>query len=425
MAVVILGGYGQFGLPTAKQLVNDPLVDEVVIAGRDASRAAQAATEVGPRARALRLDADDPGEVRAALGPGDVLLSMMWDHDRYLEPLAGAAVRAGAHYCDMGSPLPSETLDAAARAAGVTVLIGVGSSPGLTELTQKWALGMLDEVDHTVTGFVWAPLQDIWDDLYRAYVKLPGDLDRGPHGRELRTVLAGPASVEERLAALRDGLVVELNLTRLVSGEKPAQIIPVVRDGRLVLVDPVADGVDVPLVTGGFTSVPVLYALPDEAVAGAPSTYTSIPGLSRAFVALIHVTAARVRADELTYDEAVAEVRDALASDLDAHLLDPALFARLPGEFCTAYGRSSGRSARASTWFPQQWYTPQNWLDMTAANVAMSVTRLLNGRITERGALRLADADTLDEAYLAELESRMPFRPAGVPFVDRGLELLG
>ncbi len=65
-----------------------------------------------------------------------------------------------------------------------------------------------------------------------------------------------------------------------------------------------------------------------------------------------------------------------------------------------------------------------NWLDMTAANVALSVTRLVSGRISQRCVVRLADADTLDEAYLAELESPMRYVPAGVPLVERRLDLL-
>ena len=47
-------------------------------------------------------------------------------------------------------------------------------------------LSELDEVDSAVSGLLWALLQDIWDDLYRAYMPLPGGLDRGPHGGELR-----------------------------------------------------------------------------------------------------------------------------------------------------------------------------------------------------------------------------------------------
>ena len=80
----------------------------------------------------------------------------------------------------------------------------------------------------------------------------------------------------------------------------------------------------------------------------------------------------------------MGEIRDALTGDLDAYLLDTDLFARLPGEFSTVYGRSRGRPARASTWFAQDWWTTENWLDMTAANVAMSVTRLVSGRISTR-----------------------------------------
>lgn len=92
MNVLLLGGYGQFGLPTARQLVHYDLIEEVVIAGRNLEMAQRAAAEVGLKARALQLDADDAEAVGKALGPGNVLASFMWDRERYLEPLLATQV---------------------------------------------------------------------------------------------------------------------------------------------------------------------------------------------------------------------------------------------------------------------------------------------------------------------------------------------
>lgn len=405
MNVLLLGGYGQFGLPTAKQIAHYNLIEEVVIAGRNLEKAQQAAAEVGPKARALRLDANDAEAVGAALGPGDVLVSFMWDRERYLEALTRPAIRAGAHFCDLGGPSPSPELDAAAREAGVTALIGVGSSPSLTDFTHKMAINLLDQVDYAVSGLHWALLLDIWDDIYRAYFKLPGGLDRGPHGRQLRATLGAPATREARLDAIRDGHVVEMFLSRLSRAEPPQVQIPAVRGGALTTVDPLLEGVDVPLGAplDGFVPVPVVSLAPPEEQDGVPNTFASIAGFAQPVTDLLQATAARLRIQALDFDTAVALVYQRLEADLDTYLLDTKLFASMSGEFTSVYGRKQGRPARAATWIPQPWYTERNWLDMTAASVALSVVRLMRGDIDAPGAHLLADADTLDDTYLAEL----------------------
>lgn len=426
MNILLIGGYGQFGRPTAKQLVGSDLVETVTIAGRNLEKAQQAAEEVGPKARAIRLDAEDSSATAEALGAGDVLVSFMWDQKRYQELLIRAAIQAGAHYCDLRSHLPSPELDAAARAAGVSALIGVGSDPGLTSLMDKMALSLLDEVDQVVSGYLWALLQDIWDDIYRAYFKLPGGLDRGPNGRKLRATLGTSASQEQRLEAIRDGRVVEMFLTLLSGHEPPRVEVPAVRGGVSITVDPLMAGVDMPLdgARGGFASLPVIAVDPPGELNDTPRINVDMAGLAQPFTNLLHALASQLRAEELEFDAAVAMAHRRLAADLDSYLLDPALFAAMPGYFISVYGRIEGRSARAAAWDPQPFYTQGNWLDLTAANVAVSVFRLLRGDINTAGAQPLAKMDAMDDAYIAEVTSLLPEVPAGLPLVDKRIEFL-
>lgn len=421
MKVLLLGGYGQFGLPTAQQLVRDDLVDEIVIAGRDPERAQQAALALGRKARPLQLDTADVHAVEAALDGVRVMVSFMWRAARHQEPLLGAALRAGAHYCALGGPSPSAEQDEAARAAGLTALIGVGLKPGFADLVDKLAFSLLDDVDMALSNLFWPPLQAIWLDLYRAYYRLPGGLDRGPHGGELATVLAGPASDEARLRAIRDGRVVEMWLHLLSQGEPEEITIPRWRGGELVTVDPLAAGADTPLEGGGFASLPVIML--DRATRfGAPYSDLNAAGFTQTFTDLLHDAAARVRGEEHDFESAARFVHGQLDAGLDDYLLDPALFAAVPGYSMSVYGRKEGKRARAAAWIPQAYFDERNWFDLTAANVAVSVARLLRGDIGKRGAFRLPEADTLDDAYIAEVTSRLPYRPEGVALVGRRLE---
>ena len=58
MKIMLLGGYGQFGLPAAKHLARFDLIDEIIIAGRSLEKAQEAVVTVGPKDRGLQLDAD-------------------------------------------------------------------------------------------------------------------------------------------------------------------------------------------------------------------------------------------------------------------------------------------------------------------------------------------------------------------------------
>lgn len=426
MKVLLLGGYGQFGLPTARQLVRYDFIDEVVLAGRSLDKARKAASDVGSKATALQLDADDSAAVERALREIDAMVSFMWDEGSYQKPILGAAIRAGSHYCNLRSRPPTPELDAAARAAGVTALIGVGSHPGLLGMTDKLAFTMLDEVDTAVSGMLWTLLQGIWDDLYRAYIPLPGALDRGPHGGELRTTLGAPADSEARLAAIRDGRVVEMWLSTLSRGEPLRVEIPALGSAGLGVVDPLEAGVDMPLdrPEGGFASVPVISLPPPGEFDEVPHIHLSIAGFAQDFSDLLRGVAAQLRTGEIEFDAAVASVRERIELDLAGYLLDPALFAAMPGYFMSVYGRKDGRPARAATWVSQPYYTERNWLDLTAANVAISVARLLRGDIDAPGAHVMIEVDSLDEAFVAELASRLPDVPEGVPLIGRRLEFL-
>ena len=51
--VLCLGGTGQFGLPIARHLATDPIVDRVIVAGRDLAKAQAAAATTRPTSNTL------------------------------------------------------------------------------------------------------------------------------------------------------------------------------------------------------------------------------------------------------------------------------------------------------------------------------------------------------------------------------------
>src|SRR3989441_4381834 len=130
--VLILGGYGAMAQSTVPDLLSSPAVERVGIAGRNASKAkAFAASQRDDRATAVLVDARDSADLVRELKHWDCVINSTW-YDLNV-PITEAAIAAGIHYCDLGG-LYHQTLrplkmDARARDARVTCVLGIGSAP--------------------------------------------------------------------------------------------------------------------------------------------------------------------------------------------------------------------------------------------------------------------------------------------------------
>lgn len=140
MRIGVLGGGGDMGSRAVAVLADREEVDEVVVLDRDEQRAGllEARHE---RVRAQRVDATDHTQLVAALRGLDAVASALGPFYRFERALATAAIEAGVGYVsicdDHDAAADVLTLDEAAAAAGVTVLTGLGWTPGLTNLAAR------------------------------------------------------------------------------------------------------------------------------------------------------------------------------------------------------------------------------------------------------------------------------------------------
>ena len=148
--IVVLGGCGGIGTVASRAL--SAAGAEVVIADLDERRASELAAEFG--AESLTLDASSPESLSTAMDGAEVVLNCVGPFYRFGPPTLGAALAAGVNYVDVCDDLDATkallAMDADARAAGVTALVGMGNSPGLANIFVKMcAEQLLDEV-HSV-----------------------------------------------------------------------------------------------------------------------------------------------------------------------------------------------------------------------------------------------------------------------------------
>ncbi len=165
MKTVVLGGYGNFGARICRALANSPDID-LIIAGRDASRAANLVAELGGRAKSMYLDLaqDDLAQTLRNTGAELVIHTAgPFQQQGYAVPLAVAA--ANAHYIDLADgrrfvcDFP-QTLDATFRHSGRIAITGASTVPALSStvvdhLSQGWQ--NLESIDICIAPAQTAP----------------------------------------------------------------------------------------------------------------------------------------------------------------------------------------------------------------------------------------------------------------------------
>jgi saccharopine dehydrogenase (NAD+, L-lysine-forming) len=147
--VLILGGYGAMAQSTVPDLLASPGVNRVGIGGRSEPKAkAFAAAQRDDRAVPVGIDARDSSSLVRQLKHWDCVIHSSW-YDLNV-PVMEAAIEAGIHYCDLGGlyhqTLRQLKLDARARDAGVTCVLGIGSTPGTMNVMGAYGASKLDKV---------------------------------------------------------------------------------------------------------------------------------------------------------------------------------------------------------------------------------------------------------------------------------------
>jgi saccharopine dehydrogenase-like NADP-dependent oxidoreductase len=167
MEILALGGAGAMARAALRQLVTTTDA-AITVADRDVARASAVAGALGAQARALELDLTDAPRLHAALEGVDVVLNLAGPYYRFGVTVLDAAIATGTHYLDLcDDPAPTLSMldrDDAARAAGVTAIVGMGASPGASNLLARLAADRLDSVDRIVTGWPEDPRDDLGED---------------------------------------------------------------------------------------------------------------------------------------------------------------------------------------------------------------------------------------------------------------------
>jgi lysine 6-dehydrogenase len=155
MRIIILGGCGAMGSEVTRDLAHTSDFDEIVIADANLLKAQALADELGGgRVRAEHIDVRDESTLAERLSGFEVVANATTYHFGLIA--TRAAIKARVNYLDLGglfnTPKQLE-LDEAAREAGVTICLGCGATPGVTNLMTRHAADQMDRVDQVHIAF--------------------------------------------------------------------------------------------------------------------------------------------------------------------------------------------------------------------------------------------------------------------------------
>ncbi len=150
--LTILGGCGAVGSTAASTLVSSGYFDEIVIADKEMEMARDLVIRLGKKASAVEVSADDSRSLKDAMSGSSVVLNCIGPFYKYGPTVLKAAIEAGIDYVDICDDMDATEImldmDDQAKEAGISALVGMGSSPGMANLLVRFtAEELLSDVE--------------------------------------------------------------------------------------------------------------------------------------------------------------------------------------------------------------------------------------------------------------------------------------
>jgi len=162
MRICVLGGAGHIGSGVVRALVKCAPDAEVVIADKNLEEAKELVAELGGKVSVQSVDADDSKSLIRVMKDVDVAISAIGPYYVYGVKVLKAAIDAKTNFVDIDDDYDATKacldLHDEARKAGVTAIIGLGATPGLTNVLAKYGSEKLDKVDEIHTSWAWTAI---------------------------------------------------------------------------------------------------------------------------------------------------------------------------------------------------------------------------------------------------------------------------
>lgn len=151
--VTVLGGCGVVGSIAVETLVSSRVFSEVIIADIDIAQAKGMVKRLGSDSvSAVKLDASSPQSIKDAISGSSVVLNCVGPYYKYGPTILKSVIESRLNYVDVCDDFDATEklldMDEDAWKAGISALIGMGSSPGVANVLVRFcADSLLEQVE--------------------------------------------------------------------------------------------------------------------------------------------------------------------------------------------------------------------------------------------------------------------------------------
>lgn len=158
MKVLALGGSGDMGRMAVAILLESPNISHITVADKNYERAKYFVYLVGSdKLEAAQIDVTERDKLIDLISSNDLVMNTVGPYYKFASTIFHAVLMARKPYvdiCDDWKPtLDLLKMDEKAKKAGITAVIGIGASPGITNLMAVIACSKLDKVDDLITAW--------------------------------------------------------------------------------------------------------------------------------------------------------------------------------------------------------------------------------------------------------------------------------
>ncbi len=163
MKILVLGGAGAMGRYAVTILLKSPKIESITIADNNIKLAnvfvdlIQEKLNQPDKLKTVKIDVMELKKLSVLMSEHDIIINLVGPFYKFGVLILNEAIKAGKPFldiCDDWKPtLDSLKLHEKAKEAGVTAIIGIGASPGLTNLMAVLAAKELDEVEDLITAW--------------------------------------------------------------------------------------------------------------------------------------------------------------------------------------------------------------------------------------------------------------------------------
>jgi lysine 6-dehydrogenase len=204
LKIAVIGGYGGMAQVTVRDLIESSNIEKVAICGRSMKKAQAFADELRDgRAIPVEVDLTDKDALREIIRNYDVVINASWFE--YNLKVMKTAISAGISYVDLGGlyhmTLEQLKLNEEAEKAGVTCVLGMGSTPGTMNVMAAYAAKKLDIIETVRLRSGYSIVSGKTENVQMPYsfrTVLDEFTKPAPILREGRIVMVPPLSIKEK-----------------------------------------------------------------------------------------------------------------------------------------------------------------------------------------------------------------------------------